>query len=53
MAKFTLIEAKYRFAKFGECSHDPDWEVKVNPLGCDVVQVMCKACNKVKRSYYI
>lgn len=53
MAKLTLKEAKTRFKKTGECSHDPDWETKVNPYGCDVVQVICEACNKLKRTYYI
>lgn len=53
MAKLTLKEAKERFAKTGECFHDKDHEVKVNPYGSDVVQITCKACNYIKRSYYI
>lgn len=53
MAKLTLKEAKTRYKKFGECSHDPDWETKVNPYGCNIVQVICGACNKLLRDYQI
>jgi len=48
MAKLTLKEAKNRFWKTGECTHDKDWQYKVNPYNCpNLVQVMCRACNKL------
>jgi len=50
MEKLTLKEAKYRFLKFGECSHDKNWQYKVQPYNCpNLVQVMCGACNKLLR----
>lgn len=51
--KLTLNEAKSRFGKIGECSHDKDHEEKVNIPNTSIVQICCKACNKIKRTYYI
>lgn len=53
MAKLTLQEAKNRFAKFGFCTHDPAWETKCNIPNSNVEQIICKACNKIKWTYYI
>lgn len=53
MAKQTLEEAKNRFAKFGFCTHDPAWETECNIPNSNVKQIICKACNKIKRTYYI
>ena len=48
MAKLTLKEAKERFATTGECFHEKDHQYKVNPYNCpNLVQVMCRACNKL------
>ena len=52
-SKLTLKEAKERFAKTGECDHDPDFEEKIHIPNSDVVEVCCKACNYEKRRYYI
>ena len=53
MAKLTLKEAKSRFGQTGECTHDKYWETKCHIPNSNVVQIMCKACNKIKRTYYI
>ena len=53
MAKLTLKESKLRFASTGECFHEKRFEIKANPYGCSIVQVICGACNKLKRSYSI
>ena len=53
MAKLTLKESKLRFASTGECFHEKDHETKVQIPNSNVVLVMCNACNKVKRKYYI
>lgn len=53
MAKLTLKEAKLRFAEFGQCFHEKDHEEKINIPNTNVVQINCKACNKIKDTYYI
>lgn len=51
--KLTLKEAKDRFAEFGECNHDPDFEAEFTPCGCDVRITQCTVCGEVKNRVYL
>lgn len=53
MNKLTLKQAKERFSQTNDCYHEKDHEIKCNIPNSNVVQIMCKACNKIKESYYI
>lgn len=54
MNKLTLQEAKDRFAQFGECNHDADFEAEFSPYGCDNILItQCTVCGEVKSRVYI
>lgn len=50
--KLTLEQSKNRFAEFGRCEHDEDFEAEFTPYGCDVLITQCTVCSEVKSRVY-
>ncbi len=50
--KLTLQQAKDRFAKTGECNHDPDFFVDILIPKSDTNVTNCKVCQKEFERYY-
>lgn len=44
--KLTFDEARGRFAQFGTCEHDPDFESKFEVPGCNLYLIDCTVCGK-------
>ena len=51
-SKLTLDQAKERFASTGQCFHEEAHEIKAKIPKTKIVQIMCGACNKVKKECY-
>ena len=51
--KLTFDEAKTRFIKHGECSHDEQFHQTIEPLNCGVKITECGVCGQRISQVYL